>query len=270
MAWLVLIALQDDDAMIARLADADERVRQASEKALCERGVKALAALRRQAHRRPEARAVAAAIEEKVRPLIPKLIADLGDEDFAVRERAHETLTMIGEPALPALRERAHGDDPEVQARARHIIRLIRTGPWLQSMEDYCRANGLPVDGLREIEPDRVARFHPDVRFFEAPGQEAGNHYRVESDGRVAAIASSTGGDITDMFGDGRPKLDPDRDVRDYLILVVSLRYGFDDLDRGALTVEPAGEGAWGMKASSRYFTLTVDGERRPASIHMR
>jgi hypothetical protein len=46
------------------------------------------------------------------------LITQLGDEDWATRERASRELVGIGDPARKALREALENDDPEVRVRA--------------------------------------------------------------------------------------------------------------------------------------------------------
>ncbi len=57
---------------------------------------------------------------------IASLIGDLGAEKAAVRDRASKDLEAIGEPAVPALKEAANSDDPEVAWRARTILDHIR------------------------------------------------------------------------------------------------------------------------------------------------
>jgi tetratricopeptide (TPR) repeat protein len=56
---------------------------------------------------------------------IPRLIAELGDESFAVRERAGELLRELGIVARPALSAAAAGRDPEVVHRARGLLEVI-------------------------------------------------------------------------------------------------------------------------------------------------
>lgn len=54
---------------------------------------------------------------------IDQAIAGLSNPDPAVRERAVEFLRGAGEAARPALNAAAHGDDPEVAARARTLLK---------------------------------------------------------------------------------------------------------------------------------------------------
>jgi hypothetical protein len=60
---------------------------------------------------------------------IAGLIAQLGDGDFHVRQRAAERLKEIGKPALPALRAALSAADPEIQMRAQELIDAITHPP---------------------------------------------------------------------------------------------------------------------------------------------
>jgi HEAT repeat protein len=65
-----------------------------------------------------------------------RLIEQLGDPAFAVRERATEQLTALGGLALPALARAAADPDPEVRRRAeqcRHHIATARDGPLVRA-----------------------------------------------------------------------------------------------------------------------------------------
>jgi RNA polymerase sigma factor (sigma-70 family) len=53
---------------------------------------------------------------------VARLIGQLGDDDFDLREAATARLKAVGEPALPALRKALASDDPEVRRRAGRII----------------------------------------------------------------------------------------------------------------------------------------------------
>lgn len=56
---------------------------------------------------------------------LAQLIRDLGADDFKTREEATGKLKLIGPPALPALRQAAKDDDPEVRSRARAILKTV-------------------------------------------------------------------------------------------------------------------------------------------------
>lgn len=56
---------------------------------------------------------------------IDKLIKQLGDEKFLRREAACKALEEIGPPALDPLRRACDDPDPEVQRRAKDLVRLI-------------------------------------------------------------------------------------------------------------------------------------------------
>jgi hypothetical protein len=59
---------------------------------------------------------------------IAQLVGQLGAEDFQTREQASEELRKLGRSALPALKEAAKSEDPEVQQRAQAIIARIEKG----------------------------------------------------------------------------------------------------------------------------------------------
>jgi HEAT repeat protein len=56
-----------------------------------------------------------------------KLVGQLGDDAFGVREAAAKRLAEIGRPAVPALREGLKSDDPEIRLRARRILDAIKS-----------------------------------------------------------------------------------------------------------------------------------------------
>jgi HEAT repeat protein len=69
---------------------------------------------------------------------VKKLIHDLGSDDFGVREKATQSLSEIGRPALPTLREALESGDAEVRQRARRTMDSIQTSTkyLLESLKD--------------------------------------------------------------------------------------------------------------------------------------
>src|SRR5262245_51218218 len=66
-------------------------------------------------------------VDEKLQEKIKELVAQLGHDDFSVREEATKKLAEIGRPAVPAVREAAKSNDAEVRMRARRILDKIET-----------------------------------------------------------------------------------------------------------------------------------------------
>ncbi len=56
------------------------------------------------------------------------LIGQLGDPQFAIRQRAQDQLVKLGFSAFDALVEAQQHDDPEVAMQARYLVRRIRSG----------------------------------------------------------------------------------------------------------------------------------------------
>ncbi len=57
---------------------------------------------------------------------IARLIAQLGDPQFAVRQRAQQELVKLGFDAFDALSDAENSDDPEIAMQAGYLVRLIR------------------------------------------------------------------------------------------------------------------------------------------------
>jgi WD40 repeat protein len=74
-------------------------------------------------------KALAILAERTKPPAVPanlkELVADLGSEDFATRERASAALASLGESARPALADAARGADPEAAKRASDLLARI-------------------------------------------------------------------------------------------------------------------------------------------------
>jgi tetratricopeptide (TPR) repeat protein len=68
----------------------------------------------------------AAATDESGDDQIAKLIRQLGDQRFAVREAAQQELARLGFEAFEALTEAENDADIEVASRARYLVRLMR------------------------------------------------------------------------------------------------------------------------------------------------
>ncbi|MCS6975499.1 MAG: HEAT repeat domain-containing protein [Gemmatales bacterium] len=85
---------------------------------------------------------------------IEKLIKQLGDEKFARREAACKALEQIGAPALDPLRRACGDDDPEVQRRAKDLVRAIERR---MEREEILRPTLVRLDLKDASVPDAVA-----------------------------------------------------------------------------------------------------------------
>lgn len=101
---------------------------------------------------------------------IAGLIAELGDGDFHVRQRAAERLRQIGKPALPALRQALSAADPEIQMRAQELIDAIvhpplpgtgSDGPHLRRTVRVTIINGAQT--IDATEGDRTVHIEQDA-----------------------------------------------------------------------------------------------------------
>ena len=76
---------------------------------------------------------------------IARLIEQLGDPQFAVRQRAQQELIKLGFDAFDALSDAENSDDPEIAMQAAYLVRLIRAEwtrdgdprPIQQILKDY-------------------------------------------------------------------------------------------------------------------------------------
>jgi hypothetical protein len=83
---------------------------------------------------------------------IAELIAQLGDDDYAVRQTASTKLGLIGPTALPALAKAEQSRDPEVQFRAKHLRSQIN-GELAGEKQDLLKG-------------DLLTRLRPHLAFF--------------------------------------------------------------------------------------------------------
>jgi len=68
---------------------------------------------------------------------IPRLINELGDSSFAVRERATRELLEIGMAARDALADAAKAPDPEVRMRARSVLTAVSSADFRARLEAF-------------------------------------------------------------------------------------------------------------------------------------
>lgn len=100
---------------------------------------------------------------------IQQLISQLGDVEFATRERAQSELERLGLAAFDALYEAQHADDIEIAMRARYLVRSLR------------------VNWSRDDDPAEVKRI---LRSY-------GSHSETERRSRMLRLASLPDGEGT-------------------------------------------------------------------------
>jgi len=84
--------------------------------------------------------------------LIRKLVDQLGDRSFRVRQAAGRSLEEIGEPALPVLREAAAKDDEEVRRRAEVLLERVERTALLAPRRVTLQMKNRPIDEVvREL-----------------------------------------------------------------------------------------------------------------------
>ena len=113
---------------------------------------------------------------------VEKLIRDLGDDDYEVRESASDRLKLIGEAALPLIDKAFQSKDPEVRRRAEEIKTSIvvaavarrkdllsKDAPWRLRPTFQFEAKPEERDG-RKIETARIRLTEKDARRQGASG----------------------------------------------------------------------------------------------------
>ncbi len=136
-----------------------------------------------------ESALASSAQREALEARVTALIEQLGDPDFARRERAQSELEQIGLDAFDALREAMTHDDIEIAARARYLVRRLQLR-WYSEQDpvsvrkllvDYSRVPqaerrsridrlALLPDGLGLAALCRIVRFESDIRLAKYAG----------------------------------------------------------------------------------------------------
>jgi Flp pilus assembly protein TadD len=76
-------------------------------------------------------------------PTVDSLVRDLGDNSFAVRERASDQLRRMGDAAIPALKKALDSTDAEVRWRAKNLLAELNLGitsDWPPELADLARS----------------------------------------------------------------------------------------------------------------------------------
>lgn len=108
---------------------------------------------------------------DKLAIQIEKLIAQLGDDEYARRERAQEELLAIGLPAFDPLMLAQESDDVEIGFRARNLVRRIRIA-WVNESDNLQVRNILKgYDG--QAVGERLTRLNSLAKLEENAGVTA-------------------------------------------------------------------------------------------------
>ena len=86
---------------------------------------------------------------------IDKLIRQLGDKDYYVRQRAQDELARLGFEAFEALAAATTDPDPEIASRAKYLLRLMR------------------MEWTSENDPPEVKRYLRDYESLDARARQA-------------------------------------------------------------------------------------------------
>jgi hypothetical protein len=97
-----------------------------------------------------------------------RLIAQLAHDDPRVRDAAQDQLRSVGEAALPALREAAKSNDPELASRAAVLVKDLEGIPFTYTV-DYSAAPQLKDWVETKLKPD-IQKWYPIIcKFVAAP-----------------------------------------------------------------------------------------------------
>jgi hypothetical protein len=81
-----------------------------------------------------------------------QLIKELGDPDFAVRERAFESLRAMGSAAIPVVERALKSDTPEIRRRAAELLPILKSQAALEPRRVTLKAGAAKLpDTLAEV-----------------------------------------------------------------------------------------------------------------------
>jgi hypothetical protein len=138
---------------------------------------------------------------EDARAEIDKLIADLGADEFKVRESATDRLWIIGERALPELEKALKATDPEVRRRAKDLYEqigtaalerrktLVKEGPW--KLRPSFAFKAAQKRGERTIETAQIGLTGKDAAYADTLRALLGpewNRVRLATHGRHVVV----------------------------------------------------------------------------------
>jgi hypothetical protein len=122
-------------------------------------------------------------------------VRELGSDRFATREGAEQRLIRAGSAALPALREAARSEDPEVARRAGALVERLTRPPGPGPV--FREAAALLMVRRPKIIAARVAptgRYEIEVTRREAPG--AAILLGCDATGVVVIVRAEVGGEL--------------------------------------------------------------------------
>jgi hypothetical protein len=165
---------------------------------------------------------------------VQKLIRDLGDDRYAVREAAATKLNLIGEPALPLLEKAQDSDDAEVARRSRELYdelardaaqrrkdlldkKLPRVHPTFLFVPAAETMDGQDIDVIRIRLPERDAAAAQQLKQLLGPNW---NNVRLAIRGKQVVILM--GSDLSLLrqtlknLHDGAPGLAQDKPLEEF------------------------------------------------------
>ena len=169
-------------------------------------------------------RADAPPAEPPADPAVQKLIEQLGDDDFHVREEASRQLKAVGIPALPALRKALAHPNAEVRRRAGELLPALETAavlapkritfktadkPIKDAFDEVARQTGYHIE-YNVNDPSRLYSFD----FHDAPFWEV-----VDKLGRSAGLV------LQANYGDDHVRLYPQDGYSPYVSYAGAFRF---------------------------------------------